>query len=106
GEEGRERDDRRGGIAPRVADEPRLTDRLGPELGQAVGGAARPLWGCVLLLIPLRVDGGVREPEIGGEIDYLAAGVEQMRGRLHRLAVLHCQEDDVALRQLRAVPGG
>ena len=60
-------------VAARPGDEARRRARsVAEQLGQAVDGLGQQLGDGVLLAVPLGVEGGVGQPEVGGQVDDVA----------------------------------
>jgi hypothetical protein len=82
------------GITAGIRDQPRGTDALAAELGEAVDRFGEQLGSGVLLFVPMRIRGGVREAEGAAKIDDLGAGVEHSGREFHGDFRWRGQEDD------------
>ena len=88
-----------GRVAAGVADDARLADRLAVHLRQAVHALGQQVGARVRHLVPALEQRRVLEPEVGGEVDDLDAGVDELARLRHRDAVRRGEEHEVALRE-------
>ncbi len=110
--ERRERQDGRGGIAARRADDRAIGASQGRKLGpmqlrQPVHGPGQEIRRRVIEPVPAGIVGRVAEPEVGALVDDGDARVDEVGRHARRQAVWQCQEHGVRLRQGRVhdVPG-
>ena len=78
------------------------TDLVGEQLGQAVGEPVQQLRTGVGLAVPRRVERGVLEPEVGGEVHDVRHPLHERRHQRLGGAVRQATEDEVdAVEQIR-----
>ena len=91
----RERERRRRRIAARHRDRTRTDDRVAVQLGQPVHELRQELGTLVRLVVPLRVQLGIGQPEVSGQVDDRADLLAELGDDPLRGAVRQRQEDKV-----------
>ena len=85
------------GIAAGIGDQPRATNRVTIDFGQAVDGLGEQIRALMRHPVPALPECGIFQAEIGGQIDDARAAFEQLGHGLHRRAVGRSEEDQIAL---------
>ena len=101
----RERERGRGHVAARRGDHARGEDLRPEQLGEPVGEVAQPLGAGVGLAVPGRVQVGVLQPEVGGQVHDPAHPTVELGDQLLALAVGQGQEHEVEPVDRHRVPG-
>ena len=96
-----QRQNRSGGIAPRIAHETRAFDLLPIKLRQAIHGRLQKLRSRMRQMIPLGVCLGCIHPEIRAQIHHSNPPLAKPRHQRHRLRVCATQKHHVHLHALR-----
>ena len=99
-EEGVETEDAGGGHAAGAGDQIGVADLLAVQLGYAVDERSQQLRVLVLVAVPLRVVGGIAQPEVGAEVDDDRRLLAQLGHLPHGDAVRQRAEDDVGRLQV------